>query len=463
LRDLLESIVQEGLTAGARFCEARFFEERNNSISIENGIARTLRSGILRGVGIRVIVARRWGFASTNMPTMGSARRTLEDAIGGGKSIATQVGEEAEIVEAKPEVETVSHKVKMNPEDVSPEEKVKRMLEIEKVARTYGDRVKDTFVTYRDVLTKVAVCNSFGTSIEETTPRTYAYCSVIAKEGENMQIGFEYVGNVAGYEIVDSVQPEEFSGKAAKKAVNLLGAQPPPRGTYTIVVDQRVGGLFIHEAFGHNSEGDLVFGGQSIISDKVGHKVASDLVTIIDDPTKPRNGHFVYDHEGTKAEPHLIVKDGTLVGFLHSLESAAKLGDEPKGSARAQSHHYPPIIRMSNTYVASGDMTFEEALEDVDLGVYLSGSQYGYVETQKGQFTCKAEQAWLIEKGELTDYLRDVAINGLTLDALKNVTAVSKDFMMEMPGMCGKGEQGMYVDAGAPHLRVEGIVVGGRR
>jgi len=108
-------------------------------------------------------------------------------------------------------------------------------------------------------------------------------------------------------------------------------------------------------------------------------------------------------------------------------------------------------------------MIFEEILEDVDLGVYLSGSQYGYVETQKGQFTCKVEQAWLIEKGELTDHLRDVAVNGLTLDALKNVTAVGKDFKMEMPGMCGKGGQGMYVDAGSPHVRIEGIVVGGRK
>jgi len=463
LTDLLGSIIQRGLKAGASFCEARFFEERNSGISIENGVAKTLGSGILRGIGIRVIVSDRWGFASTNIPTMRSALRALEDAIGGAKSIAAQAGEEAKITEARPSVDTVTHKVKVSPEDVSPEEKVKRMLEIEKVARTHSDRVKDTFMSYRDVLTKVAVCNSFGTSVEETTPRTYVYCSVIAKEGENMQVGFEYIGNVAGYEIVDALQPEEFSRKAAERAVKLLGAQPPPRGTYPIVVDQRVGGLFIHEAFGHNSEGDLVFGGQSIVSDRLGEKVASELVTIIDDPTERKNGHFVYDHEGTKAEPHLIVKDGTLVGLLHSLESAAKLGAEPKGSARAQSHHYPPIIRMSNTYIAPGDMTLQEVLEDVDLGVYLSGSQYGYVETQKGQFTCKAEEAWLIEKGELTDYLRDVAVNGLTLDALKNVTAVSKDFKMEMPGMCGKGDQAMYVDAGAPHFRIEGIVVGGRR
>ena len=108
-------------------------------------------------------------------------------------------------------------------------------------------------------------------------------------------------------------------------------------------------------------------------------------------------------------------------------------------------------------------MTFEEILEDIDYGVYLSGSQYGYVESQKGQFTCKVEEGWLIEKGELTEHLRDVAISGSTLEALKNVTAVGKDLRIEMPGMCGKSGQSMYVDAGAPHFRIEGIVVGGRR
>jgi len=463
LRDLLEEVVEEGLKAGASFCEARFFEERGNSISIENGVARSLGFGIVRGVGIRVIFDGRWGFASTNIPTQRSVKKALTDAIGGARSIATRPGEEAKIVDVKPTVDTVDHRVKVNPEDVSPEEKVKEMLEIEKVARTFSDRVKDTFVSYRDVLTKVIVCNSFGTSIEETTPRTYVYCSVISKRGGNMQVGFESVGNVSGYELVEGIQPEEFSGRAAEKAVNLLDALSPPRGTYTVVTDPKVGGLFVHEAFGHNCEGDLVFGGQSIVSDKMGQKVASDLVSIVDDPTQVKNGHFVYDHEGTKAKRHLIVKDGILVGFLHSLESAAKLGCEPEGSARAQSHHHPPIVRMSNTYFAPGDMTLEEILEDIKLGVYLSGSQYGYVETQKGQFTCKVEQAWLIEKGELTDHLRDVAINGVTLDALRNVTAVGKDLKIEMPGMCGKSGQGMYVDAGAPHMRFEGIVVGGRR
>ncbi len=463
MKDMLESVVQKGAKAGASFCEARFFEERTKYISIENGVAKSMSSGILHGVGVRVIVGGRWGFASTNVSTKPSVERALKDAVGGAKSIATQKGEEAKIVDQKAVVDSVVHKPKVDPDDVSDEEKMKRMLEIEKAARTYGERVKDTFMSYREVLTKVMVANSFGTVIEETTPRTAVYCSVISKEGTNMQTGFKSAGNVAGYELVESVQPEKFSVKAAETAVKLLDASPPPRGTYTVVVDPDVGGLFVHEAFGHNSEGDLVFGGQSIISGKIGQKVASDLVSVWDDPTIRKNGHFVYDHEGTKAEPHPIVDKGTLVGYLHSLESAAKLGGKPQGSARAQNQHNLPIIRMSNTFFAAGDMNLEEVLEDVKVGVFLSGSQYGYVETQKGQFTCKAEQGWLIEKGELTEHLRDVAINGLTLDALKNVTAVAKDLRIEMPGMCGKGGQSMYVDAGSPHMKFEGVVIGGRR
>ncbi|MCS7120047.1 MAG: TldD/PmbA family protein [Nitrososphaerota archaeon] len=463
MKGLLEKVVQKGLEADASFCEARFFEERSSSITLENGVAKSLSSGIVRGVGLRVIVNGRWGFSSTNIVSKRSVERALKDAISGARALSLQPGEEAKIMDVKPNIDTVKHKVKVNPEDVSAEEKVKALLELEKVSRTYSDRVKDTLLAYRDVITTVIVCNSFGTLVEETTPRTHAYCQVISKSGDNMQVGFEVVGNVGGYEIIEDIEPENFTGKAAKTAVDLLDAHAPPRGTFTVVVDPDVGGLFVHEAFGHNSEGDLVFGGQSIISEKIGKKVASGLVSIIDDPTRPNYGRFNYDHEGVKAEPHVIVKDGILTNFLHSLESAAKLGGRPQGSARAQSHHYPPIVRMSNTFFGPGEMTLDEILEDIELGVYLSGSQYGYVETQKGQFTCKVKEAWMIEKGELREHLRDVAISGLVLEALENVTAVGKDLEIKMPGTCGKFGQGMYVDAGSPHLRVDEIVVGGRR
>jgi TldD protein len=462
-KHLLESAVRRGTELGASFCEARFFEEKSNNIVVENGVAKMLGSGTMSGIGIRVVVDKKWGFASTNVMTSAEVERTLSDAIEGARSITAEGVEEATVGDQKPVMDSVVHKAKMNPDSVDPEEKVRVLLRLDEVARTYNGRVKDTFTTYRDAVTTVVVHNSFGTYVEETTPRTYAYCRVISKEGSNMQTGIEYGGGVAGFEVVNRLQDEQFSKRAAEKAVKLLSARPPPTGTYTVVVDQRVGGLFIHEAFGHNCEADHVLGGQSIVADKMGQKVASDIVTIMDDPTMPKNGHFVYDHEGVKAEPHTIVRDGTLVGFLHSLESAAKMKAQPQGSARARSHQFPPIIRMSNTYLAPRDMSFEEILGGVKLGVYLTGMNSGYVETQKGQFTCKVEQGWLIERGELQDHLRDVSINGLTLDALKSITAVGKDFKMDSPGTCGKMGQGIPTDAGAPHFRIDGIVVGGRQ
>lgn len=460
---LLESAVRRGTEQGASFCEARFFEERSSNIVVENGVAKTLGSGIARGVGIRVIVNRRWGFASTNRTTSEEVDKALSDAIGGAKAIATEGIEDAQVVNQKSASDSVTHKAKVSPDDVDPAEKVRVMLELDRIARTYSDKVKDTFTTYRDTVTTTLVHNSFSVRVEEVTPRTYAYCRVISREGTNLQTGIEYGGGVAGFEAVNRLQDEQFSRKAAEKAVKLLSAHPPPTGTFSVLVDHRVGGLFMHEAFGHNSEADSVLAGQSIIADKMGQQVASEIVTIVDDPTIPGNGHFVYDHEGVRAEPHMIVRGGVLVGFLHSLESAAKMNVQPQGSARARSHQFPPIIRMSNTYLAPRDMAFDEILQDMKLGVYLTGMNSGYVETQKGQFTCKVEQGWLIEKGELKDHLRDVSINGLTLDALKNISAVGEDFKMDSPGTCGKMGQGIPIDAGAPHFRIDGIVVGGRQ
>jgi len=462
LRDLLHSIVQRGLEQGSSFCEARFFENRGNSVVIENGVAKALGSRISRGVGVRVIFGRRWGFASTNVPSRASTETALDDAVSAARSIANSGTEEAQVITPMPETGTVVHDVKTPPDAVSPEQKVKQILDMEKTAKSFDERVKDTFVNYRDSWTKVAVCNSFGTSVEEVTPRTYVYCRVISKEGANMQTAVEYSGGVEGYELIERAQSEELPRKTANKAVKLLSARSPPRGTHTVIVDQRVGGLFMHEAFGHNSEADAVLGGQSIIADKMGQKIASELVTIVDDPTVPGNGSYTYDHEGVMAEPHTIVKEGVLVGFLHSLESAAKLRARPQGSARAQSHQYPPIIRMSNTYLAPGPMTLDEILRDTKTGLYLTGSHSGYVETQKGQFTCRVEQGWLIENGNLTEHLRDVSFSGLTLDALKNISAVGKDLRIDAPGTCGKDDQSISTDAGAPHFRIDGIVVGGR-
>ena len=218
----------------------------------------------------------------------------------------------------------------------------------------------------------------------------------------------------------------------------------------------------MHEAFGHNCEADAVWSGQSIVSDKVGELVAAECVNIVDDPLQENlNGSYRYDSEGTPAQRHVLVENGVLQGFLHSLETAAQFGEAPNGAARAGGAQDPPLVRMSNTYYEPGDWSFEEMIEGIKRGLYLAGGKWGYVYTARGQFTCNAEHAYEIKRGELGRHYRNVSFAGLTLDTLRHVTAVGNDLQFELGGTCGKGGQGVPVDTGGPHLRLSEIVVGG--
>ncbi|HCU34302.1 MAG TPA: TldD/PmbA family protein, partial [Armatimonadetes bacterium] len=175
-----------------------------------------------------------------------------------------------------------------------------------------------------------------------------------------------------------------------------------------------------------------------------------------------QNGSYEYDHEGVPGQRHLIVEKGILKGYLHSLETAARFGASPNGSARAQNHQDPPIIRMSNTAIEAGTWSFEDMLAATEDGLFLTGGNWGYVFTGQGQFTCNVEHAYAIKNGQLATHYRNVCISGKTLETLQKVTAVGDRMEFELGGTCGKNGQSMSVDAGGPHLRISDVIVGGQ-
>ena len=206
-----------------------------------------------------------------------------------------------------------------------------------------------------------------------------------------------------------------------------------------------------------------MWSGQSILEGKLGQKVAAETVTIVDDPTvEGKYGFYLFDSEGTPARKRVIIENGVLKEFLHTLETAARFNAEPNGAARADGHTARPIVRMSNTYMEKGTHTLEEMIKSIDHGIYLKDGHWGYVFTERGQFTCRAGQAVMIEHGRLGEPLRDVSVAGLTIETLQNIEMVGSDFEMEMPGTCGKSGQGAPTDAGGPHVKVKSLVVGGR-
>ncbi|MCK5047125.1 MAG: TldD/PmbA family protein, partial [Candidatus Heimdallarchaeota archaeon] len=221
--------------------------------------------------------------------------------------------------------------------------------------------------------------------------------------------------------------------------------------------------VYVHESFGHAEEADAILAKDSILEGKMGKNIGCELINIYDDPTLPGlRGSYLYDSEGTKAIKRDLVKEGVQIGYLHSLETAAKMGAKPNGAARAMNFNYRPIVRMGNTYIDAGDSSFEELFESIKNGVYLEKSYGGYVDTAKGEFYFSAQGGHIIRNGELAEAIQNVSMSGLCLEVLQRTVAVGKDLRFDFPGSCGKQSQWVPVHAGGPPIAVKEIVVGGQ-
>lgn len=463
MRELIEEILSDAKRRGASFADLRATSGESTSISVEDGQADRVASAARSGAGLRVLVDGAWGFAPTNTVTADELRRCLDDALSMAKAAAGHVSEPGVVAEVDPVEATVEVEAEVDPREVPLADRVQRIFEIEQVARERDERIVNSRAHYADSAGSLVIANTFGTWIEQQAIRCSARISATAQSGNVRQAATESEARPGGYEIINAIDPQVWAGDVADRALALLDAVPAPAGTFDVIVDPRVCGLLVHEAFGHNAEADAVWAGESILAGREGEQVCSPLVTIADDPTlEGLNGSFVYDHEGVPARRHDIVREGVLVGYLHSLETAARLGVEPNGAARAQDHQSEPIVRMSNTFIDAGDATLEEMIADTKEGLLLKGGYWGYVFTARGQFTCNVENAWAIRDGKLGQHFRNASFAGLTLEMLSRVDAVGSEISFDLGGTCGKGGQGMHVDAGGPYLRIRNVVVGGQ-
>jgi TldD protein len=270
------------------------------------------------------------------------------------------------------------------------------------------------------------------------------------------------VGDLRGYPIVEGLDDE--CERVVERAVGLLHAAPVKGGRTTVIVDPVLAGVFAHEAFGHLSEADFVYENPALRERmQLGRRFGQEHLSIVDDPTLAGEaGSYRYDSEGTEARRTCLLKDGVLASRLHSRETAAKMGEEPTGNARAISYQYQPVVRMSNTYIEPRGWALDDLLADTGEGLYVRGSLGGQTEIE--MFTFSAEEAFVIRGGRPAERVRDVVLAGNVFETLANIDAIGNDLAFYGGlGGCGKGEQGpLRVSTGGPHIRIRNCLVGGR-
>ena len=322
-------------------------------------------------------------------------------------------------------------------------------------------RIVDTMTVYRDTFSRILFANSEGTFVEEERPMVTAYVVATARDGDNVQQAFESRSGQRGFPFVLGM--EEMATKVAKRAIDLLSAETVVGGRYPVVLDPALAGVFIHEAFGHLSESDFVYENPQAQEMMVlGRRFGSEILTVFDDGSLPGlRGAHKYDDEGTPTGRTDLIKDGVLVGRLHSRETAAKMGEKPTGNARATGYRYPPIVRMTNTAIEGGTTPLEEMIGEIDLGIYACNNFGG--ETMLENFSFSSAYAYMIRDGQIAELVKDVILAGNLFTTLANIDAVGDDFeWAHAGGACGKGQGGLYTTEGAPHIRIQDVVIGGK-
>src|SRR5438093_1107699 len=326
-----------------------------------------------------------------------------------------------------------------------------------------SDRIVDTLATYRDEVTEYWYVNSEGTVLHELRPEVTLSGTAVARRDGTIEKGLESIGLRRGWH---SVQDKAAGFRAtAERAVQLLDAPTVTGGTYPVVLDPELAGVFIHEAFGHLSEADFVYENpQAREMMTLGRRFGKPVLNVGDNgAASGLRGTLPFDDEGTPTQDTPLIKDGILVGRLHSRETAAAMGERPTGNARAISFRHPPIVRMTNTYISPGKkgVGFNELISDIKLGVYACGAFGG--QTMLENFSFTAGWGYMIRDGKVAELVKDVVLAGNLFQTLDRIDHIAGDFTWnQMGGGCGKGGQfPLPVTEGAPHVRIEEALVGG--
>ncbi|MHA1212315.1 MAG: TldD/PmbA family protein [Candidatus Heimdallarchaeota archaeon] len=457
-----DTIMSKALELGASYVDFRYQLYSNEEIRVENRSLEEFKSRNFGGIGIRVVVDGAVGFASTSDLAKDNIDKTLKTAFKLAKSFDSKRGNFAD-----KKVVTKDEKVpiKVDPFEVSPEEKVNLLLETNKTAYI-SDEIKNVITVMGSAKDYRFFTASDGTRTTIQVPTVGVFQVTTAVVDGKMDTVFHGTGGCTGYEKIQQEDWNDFSVDLAELAIRTAKAASPKAGTYPVVIDPRLVGILTHEAFGHAAEADLVFTGTSTLQDRMGEELASDLVTIIDEGVVGGGYHIPFDDEGTAKGKTVILDKGVLKGYIHDRNTAEVLAVKPTGNSRAQDFENQPIVRMTNTYIEAGDSTFEELIEGIDHGIYIKnkGSGGGQVETGMGTFTFNGGESIMISKGELTSPVRGVVISGAILDTLKTVDGVGKDkeIFTNYFGACGKGGQAAKVGFGGPHVRVREMIVGGK-
>ena len=456
-KKLLNKILMEALSTGGDFAEIFIEKKRVSSLFMTEGKLETSNSGKDFGMGIRIFkgVYSVYGYTN-NMEedSLINSAKKLSKSIEGIK-------EDVNIDLNEVKFQNINE-IEIYPEDVKKSEKVHIMRKAYNAAKNYDPIIKEVRVSYSDVKQEVIIANSEGLYTEDERIRSRISIESIAEENGEMQTGRMSPGASMGFEFLRDLDVESYAREASRIAKTMLYADYCPSGKMPVIIDHKFGGVIFHEACGHGLEATSVAKGNSIFAGKIGEKIASSLVTFVDDGTlKNEWGSLTVDDEGTKTRRNILIEKGILKGYMIDKLNGRRMGMESTGSGRRESYKYAPTSRMTNTFILNGESTLEEMIKSTKKGLYAKYMGGGSVNPATGDFNFAVMEGYLIEDGKITKPVRGATLIGNGGEVLKEIDMVGNNLGYGQ-GMCGSVSGSVPTNVGQPAIRIGNILVGGR-
>jgi TldD protein len=438
-----------------------FFEySTQDSVSLEEGIVKTGSRHIEQGVGARAQQGERQGYAHSDDIDIESIKLAATTA----RAISDQSRDPGNVPVPRRVAGHDLYSVETPPTEVPVERKIALLSEMDVYARGVDNRVREVMASVVCQHRQVLIADSDGRLCGDVRPLVRLNVQVIVGDGERMEIGYQGMGGRHGLErLLEPGAWRPLVDEAVRVATLNLDAEACPAGQMDVVLGPGWPGILLHEAVGHGLEGDFNRKRTSAFSDRIGQRVASPGVTVIDDGTLPeRRGSLNVDDEGTPTGRTTLIEDGVLVGYMQDRLNARLMGMEPTGNGRRESYAHLPMPRMTNTFMLAGPDDPQEILASVANGLYAVSFAGGQVDITSGKFVFSANEAYRIENGQIGAPVKGATLIGNGPDVMQRISRIGHDLELD-PGVgtCGKDGQGVPVGVGMPTLRIDGITVGG--
>jgi TldD protein len=451
-----KKVLSQLLGSGGQFGELFIQKKVSNNLRLDDNKIENSSSGFEIGCGLRLIYKDSTYYAyvdSIEETKLIESAKILRSAISN-----SNINKPLDLIDSK---SSYNVKIFNYPDIVLPERKKQILFSVNAAARNRSKNIYQVTSALSDTEEEIIIANSHGFYSKNFLVKTFLAVNIIAVKGPEARTGYKSLAKTKGFELFDERKPEDVALEAADMAINMLDAVNAPVGILPVIIGPGFGGVIFHEACGHGLEADAIMKNASVFKDKIGCRIASEIVTAIDDSTlKQHWGSYKFDDEGYPSQRNILIENGILKNYLTDIKSSKKLNLPQTGNGRRQSYRDMPFPRMSNTFIDNGKDSPDILLGSVKKGIYAKEFSGGQVDPATGDFVFGISEGYMIENGKLGYPIKGATLIGNGPEILCKIEAIGND-LDYAPGFCGKNGQSITNEVGQPTIKVSSITVGG--